>query len=409
MSEDDADEASGAEATSGAEDGVMRILLVLGSSAGGVGTHVKSIAGEFARAGHSVVIAGPEAANEQFGFAEVADYRRLEVPAQLSPADRRSVSELRAIIRDVRPDVVHAHGFRAALVAVLARGTRRPAGPGVVATWHNAVLGGGLRAKVLGLVERFIARRADLTLGASRDLVERALALGAPEARLMPVAAPRRVLDASGGVGGTSGGGGAVDGAGDSADVRGRLRGELGVGDDTTLVLTVGRVAPQKNFGLLIDAAEMLRGTPARFVVAGGADAAELETLERRIDKARLPIEFLGPRTDVGDLYRASDIFLLTSHWEARALVVQEAMAAGLPVVATAVGGVPELIDDAGILVQPGDGAPSGLSDAIRQLRADPARARELGDRARERAAGFPGEAEVAAMLLAVYAEALIR
>lgn len=397
--------------------GPRRILLVLGSSAGGVGTHVRSIAREFTGAGHQVIIAGPEAANEQFGFDEIAGYRQLEVPARLSFADRAGVTRLRAIIDDERPDVVHAHGFRAGLLAVLAV-ARTPDRPLLVTTWHNAVLGGGVRAGVLGLVERFIARRADVTLGASRDLVERAGRLGAADARLAPVAAPGRVIAAAGtdGSAGQDVSAGAAEPAGPAlGTVRANLLAELGADDDAAIVLTVGRVAPQKNFGLLIDAAALLGESPqagerpTRFVIAGGADAGELATLEQRIDKLRLPVDFLGPRDDVAALYGAADVFLLTSRWEARALVVQEAMAAGLPIVATAVGGLPELIGDAGVLIEPGPDAARDVAETLRALLSDAVRRRELGSRARERAAEFPDEAEAAAQILAVYADAVRR
>ena len=78
----------------------------------------------------------------------------------------------------------------------------------------------------------------------------------------------------------------------------------------------------------------------------------------------------MGARTDVSDWLRAADVFVLTSRWEARALVVQEAMAAGLPVVVTRTGGLPELVGDAGSLVAVGD--PAAVAAEVDRLLADP-------------------------------------
>jgi glycosyltransferase involved in cell wall biosynthesis len=90
---------------------------------------------------------------------------------------------------------------------------------------------------------------------------------------------------------------------------------------------------------------------------------------------------------------RRADVFALTSEWEARALVVQEAMAAGLPVVATAVGGLPGLLGGTGVLVEPGD--PEALADAVDELLGDPRRRADLARAAQERHRELPTESDV--------------
>ena len=99
----------------------------------------------------------------------------------------------------------------------------------------------------------------------------------------------------------------------------------------------------------------------------------------------------------------AADVFALASTWEARALVVQEAMASGLPVVATAVGGLPGLLGGTGLLVAPGD--PVALADAVDRLLGDPEFAAGLARAARGRFAGLPTAAEVVSATAERYAE----
>ena len=133
------------------------------------------------------------------------------------------------------------------------------------------------------------------------------------------------------------------------------MRAELGDAD-RPLVVAVGRLAPQKDYDTLLDAVGRLADGDSRSrwsLVAG--DGPEHDRLQRVIDGRGLAVRLLGHRADVPDLLAAADVYVLTSTWEARALVVQEAMRAGVPVVATAVGGVPELVGALPSLVPPGD------------------------------------------------------
>ncbi|MEH0846063.1 glycosyltransferase, partial [Micromonospora sp. CPCC 205711] len=159
------------------------VVLLLASSTGGVGQHIRSVARQMAAAGVSVLVCGPATTQEQFDFTGVgARFAPVEIPASPTPTDARAVVALRRALAAEQVQVVHAHGLRAGLVAVLAR----PAAP-LVVTWHNAVLAGGLRGQFSRLAERTVARSARVALGASADLVERAAALGAADARLAPV------------------------------------------------------------------------------------------------------------------------------------------------------------------------------------------------------------------------------
>jgi glycosyltransferase involved in cell wall biosynthesis len=150
-------------------------------------------------------------------------------------------------------------------------------------------------------------------------------------------------------------------------------------------VVAVANLRPEKGHDVLIDAAvEVLRQVPdAEFEVVGGGP--ELDTLVTRAEtrQVRRAFTFLGHREDVAARLARADIFVLPSRSEAFPNAVLEAMAAGLPIVASGVGGICELIDDdrTGLLVPAGD--PHALADRLRLLMTDPARAIRLGNAAR--------------------------
>ena len=362
----------------------LRILLVLGTSTGGIGQHVRSLAGGLSSRGHQVVVTGPPATDTLFGFSGIP-VRFVPSPIGTTPGPRDLVTA-RAVAGWVSgADVVHAHGFRAASVALTAgsgrgwpvAGVRRGDVP-LVVTWHNQVLARGARGLLMRRVERAVARGANLNLGASADLVRQAQQDGG-RAELGPVAAPAMPPP--------------------ERD-RSTVRAELGVGD-APLVLAVGRLHRQKDYPTLLAAMAAMPPGPPRPVLAIAGDGPEQAHVRRLAQSLDVDVRLLGRRGDVSDLMAAADVFALSSVWEARALVVQEAMQAGLPVVATAVGGVPDLVEGAALLVPPGDA--QALCDSLRSLLDDPDYATALAARARAVAARWPDEDAVVARVLAAY------
>ena len=307
----------------------------------------------------------------------------MEITTVRPSEDFATVRALRSALRSA--DVVHAHGLRASSLTALAVGRRRPERVPFVATWHNALLGSGVRRRVMTGLEVLSARRADVTLGASADLVERAARLGAPDARLLPVAAP------------------AMPPARRAGD---EVRAELGI-NSRPLILAVGRLAPQKDYDTLLDAVAAWQDRSPRPAVVVAGEGPERPRLQRAIDARHLDVQLLGHRDDIPDLLAAADVYVLTSRWEARALVVQEAMRAGVPVVATAVGGLPELADDAAVLVPPADA--EAVARAVASLLDHDGRRAELARRARERALTWPDEDDTARAVAATYREVLER
>jgi glycosyltransferase involved in cell wall biosynthesis len=364
----------------------LRVLLVLGTSTGGIGQHVRSLVDRLVRQGHHVVVCGPAETEELFGFtATGARFIPTAIGTRLGPQDLAVARRLRGWVRGA--DVVHAHGFRAGLVALAAGAGRRPAGrrrPPLVVTWHNQVLATGLAGAVMHSAEAVVARGATVSLGASADLVRQAQRWGG-QARLGAVAAPRPepvMRD------------------------RASVRDELAVGA-SPVVLAVGRLHPQKDYPTMVRALAELASRPAAPVLVVAGDGPDEESVRALAAELGVEVRLLGRRQDVSDLMGAADLLVVSSVWEARALVVQEAMQLGLPVVATDVGGLPELVGDDALLVQRRE--PHALATAVAQVLDHPAEAAARAERARARAQSWPDEDAVAAQVEGVYREVVDR
>ena len=360
-----------------------RVEIVLATSTGGVGRHVRDLAAALASAGTEVTVNGPAETERLFGFtAAGAGFAPVEISTAPHPVrDARAWRRLAGRTRTA--DLVHAHGVRAGALAALAP---RPADAPLVVTWHNAVLATG-PARVLGTgLERLVARRADMSLAVSADLVARIRRLGGTDARLAPVGS--RHLGAP-------------------ARSREDVRAELGAGPGG-LVLAVGRLHPQKGYPTLLAAAALLARRDPAPVVAIAGDGPSRGELEAAISATGVPVRLLGRRDDVADLLAAADVVAMPSVWEGSPLAAHEALLAGRPLVATAVGGVPDLLaHGAGVLVPAGDA--EALAGEIGRLLDDPAAAAALAERGLRRAADWPDADETVRRVRAVYAELLGR
>lgn len=292
-------------------------------------------------------------------------------------SDPAAVAALRAACAGA--DVVHAHGLHAAVRAALAIGGRRIP---LVVTWHTRAHAEGARRSLLHLLERRAVRAAAVVLATSSDLVDRARARGARDARLAPVAAPRPPLP-----------------AGPPAD---KVRAELGA-VERPLIVALGTLVPHHGYDTLLDAAAawcLLDPVPLVAVVGEGRERA---ALRRRITAEGLPVELLGDRPDAAALLAAADVAVLPSRWESRSTVAQQALRAGVPLVATAVGGTPELVGDAAVLVPYADAA--ALAAEVARLLGDPAERDRLAAAGARQAASWPTEDDTVAQVLCVYDE----
>jgi glycosyltransferase involved in cell wall biosynthesis len=290
------------------------------------------------------------------------------------PQDPRWVGRVVDLVRRDRIDVVHVHS---PMVAAAVRPALRllPRRPRLVYTEHNS------------WADYATATRVANHLTYRLDDVQVAVSSAARDS--VPPPARRRVEPLVHGI--------ELDRVRSLRPGRARARQELGVGADAVVVGVVANLREQKNYPLMLDAAVLvLRRLPdVRFVSLGhGPLAAELE---RRRDRLGLGdrFRFLGHVPDAPRLMAGFDLLALSSDVEGLPVALMEALALGLPVVATAVGGLPQVVDDrVGRLVPPG--RPDLLADAVVELAADQSLREELGAGAVERAERFDARRAVA-------------
>ncbi|MGH3200196.1 MAG: glycosyltransferase family 4 protein [Streptosporangiaceae bacterium] len=373
----------------------MKVAFVLGTSTGGTARHVRMLAGGCAARGVPAEVFGPAQTERDFAFSAVAHVGFTPVDIADRPRvrhDLRAIARLRRLISAWRPDVVHAHGLRAGALTAIAAAFIRPGvyhpRPALVVTVHNAPAAGGVTGAIYRVLELIVTRRADSVLCVSPDLEERMRAAGARRAgrALVPAdPAPSTALAPS-----------------VSAETRAALSLPGDPDPGRPVVLAVGRLASQKGFGPLIEAAALwgdMRPEPLLVIVGQGPLEAELKSQAARL---QVDARFPGHREDVPALLAAAAVFVLPSVWEGQPLIVQEALRAGVPVVATRVGGTRELTgEDAALLVPPGD--VKGLADAVRAVLTDPALAARLRKAAADRARTLPDEGDAVTAALHEY------
>ena len=282
---------------------------------------------------------------------------------------RRSSMDLLAwrdavkLLRGGGIDILHAHKFGSnAWAAVLGSLARTPV---VIAHEHTWSFQGRPWRKAID--RRLIAPRVDAFLTVSREDRRRMIELERID--------PDKLIFVPNGIP-TPGERGGRD-----------VRAELGIPPEAPVLGVVGALRPQKAHDVLLDAVMMLRGKLTGLTVLIVGDGTERPGLERRIERCGLggTVRMLGRRTDVADVLHALDVAVSSSDFEGTPLSVLEYMEAGLPIVATQVGGVPDLIThgEHGLLVEPRDAG--ALAAAVEQLLADPRTAAEMGERARKR------------------------
>lgn len=356
----------------------LRTVQVLGGGNAASSVHVRSLAAGLVARGVRVTVCAPAEADHTYGFTGVgADH--VHVPRSSDPG---SVAALRAACTDA--DLVHAHGLHASFRTVLALSGRPTP---LVVTWHDRARADGPRAHFLRVLERRVVKAATVVLGTTSALVDRARRTGARDARLAAVSLPGTRTPPQ---------------PEDPDRLRSKVRAELGA-MGRPLLLAVGSLERHRGYTALLDATyAWSRLDPVPLVVIAGEGPLRGE-LQRRIEAEDLPVRLIGRRDDVPDLLSAADLALLPSRWEARSPFAQEALHARVPLVATGVGGIPELVGDAAELVPYGNAR--ALADAVLRLLDDPDRRELLRQRGARQAATWPTEDETVAQVLSVYDE----
>ncbi|MFJ5999962.1 glycosyltransferase family 4 protein [Streptomyces sp. NPDC092370] len=358
----------------------LRTVQVLGGGNATSSAHVRSLAAGLVARGVKVTVCAPYEADRAYDFSGVGA-NHVHVPRSSDPV---SVAALRAACANA--DLVHAHGLHASFRTVLALSGRRVRTP-LVVTWHDRAHADGARAHMLRVLERRVVKASTVVLGTTSALVDRARLTGARDARLAAVALPgsRRPPDPD-----------------DPDRLRPKVRAEIGA-IGRPLLMAVGSLDRHRGYDVLLDAARAWRRLdPVPLVVIAGEGPLRAE-LQARIEEEGLPVRLIGRRDDITDLLAAADLALLPSRWEARSVLAQEALHARVPLVATEVGGIPELVGDAAELVPYGDA--KALADAVVGLLGDRARRELLTARGARQAATWPTEDETVAQVLSVYDE----
>jgi len=277
---------------------------------------------------------------------------------------RGYLSEARAVLalaRRLGINVIHTHGYRPDLVvgaaAVLA-------GLPWVSTAHGFT-SESRRMRAYEALQRFWWRAADVVLAVSRPLHQRIIEAGVKPTRvhLVPNAVPEVARVA-----------------------RDEARRRLGIETDAPLVAWIGRLSTEKGPDLALAAwAVMAPPRPSLVIIGDGPERAPLEAARLTMGLTK-DVVLLGTRADVREILPAFDLLLLSSRTEGTPMVLLEAMHAGVPIVATCVGGVPDLLGtDAGMIVPLGDAA--AMADAVVEILADTALAARLASAAEARMA----------------------
>jgi glycosyltransferase involved in cell wall biosynthesis len=366
------------------------VLHVIRPAAGGMKNHLRALLRGMARKGVRVLAAGPEplvSALREDGFA----VRAVEIePGFRVERQLAAVWRLARLAREHRVAVLHTHGAAAALVACPA--ARLAGVPVAIVTAHGSPrLGSPWRQRAGVAAQRAALRLADRVIAVADCLRAELLTLG--------LAQPERVVTVHNGIA-PAGFEARADGA--------ALRAALGLPPGRPVIGIVARLAPQKGVEHLVRALAQLDrdGRGATLLVAG--DGPLRDRLENEARELGVVAVFLGYRGDVAEILGALDVFVLPSVTEGLPLVVLEAMAAGCPVVATRVGGIPEAVRDGetGWLVPPAD--PDALARAIHHALGDRARAAAYAAAGRERVRRLFTAERMVEKTLAVYREALL-
>jgi glycosyltransferase involved in cell wall biosynthesis len=372
----------------------LTVSYVLGTTSGGTGPHVAMLAEGGAARGAAVTVFGPASTRRFFhdhrefpagpggAAARSWEFVPVEIADRPRPLrDAAALLRLRRLLSRAAPDVVHAHGLRAGALTALALAGAPGRRSALLVTVHNAPPSAGLASGVYAVLERIVARRADAVASVSGDLAARMRRLGARDAGRALVPATAAVAPA--------------------ADAVAKARQDLG-GAGRPVVFAAGRLTAQKGFGtLLAAAARWQRHDPVPLLVIAG-DGPLAGPLHDQARSAGVAAAFLGQRGDMPALLACADVVVLASSWEGQPLIVQETLRAGRPLVATRVGGVPELTgEDGALLVAPGD--PVGLASAVLAVLDDPERSARLSAAALARAAALPDEAAAVDAALALY------
>jgi len=351
----------------------LRVAQVVRPAEGGIRRHVSLLTATLSRTEFKSTVYAPSAFTlEAVGGVVAANVIPVDIaPVTSAGRDMRAIIALARCLRGTA-DIVHAHGLRAAFIGVSAA---KLAGIPVVFTAHNVPPRPGRLQK---LIVSLISAQSDAIITVSEAIAQQFVELGCAKSKLHVIPNGIQLARYSGVVPGE--------------------RAALGVREDDPVVIYVGRLSPEKGVRVLLDAFTLVKKsipTVQLLIVGSGPDEAELRSSAL---KTRSDIHFTGNRDDVPQLMAAADVVAIPSFTEGQGIVAIEAMASGIPVVASRVGGLVETIQDGvtGMLVSPHSA--QELATAIETLLLDDEGAKRMAAAGSRRAASFTIEAMVEAI-----------
>jgi glycosyltransferase involved in cell wall biosynthesis len=349
---------------------------------GGPALHVAYLTAGLAERGYETTLVAGSLARGEDSMAFVADelgieVRRIdELHRDISPLrDAAAVVRLARLIRRERPQILHTHTAKAGAVgrlAALLAGSARP--PIVVHTFHGHVLSGyfdPVRTAGFRLLERLLARTSTALVAVSPQVRDDLVALGvAPRERFVVVRLGIELAER----------------VAPNDDVRDETRRVLGIGADRFVVGWIGRMTGVKRTEDVLEAFRRLRDSGVDACLCMVGDGPDRDAVERRAHELGVMRDtlFLGYQEEVARFYAAFDAVVLPSINEGTPVTAIEALAAGRPVVATRVGGLPDVVREGkdGFLVPAG--ATDELAERLGRLAGDPELRKRMGAAGRD-------------------------
>ncbi|MGQ9671488.1 MAG: glycosyltransferase family 4 protein [Desulfosoma sp.] len=351
---------------------VLRIIARL--NIGGPAIHVVYLNARLDPARfESLLVSGTENPGEgsMLDYALFHGVQPIVVPeivgeATFKPRDLKALAKLYRLIQREQPQIVHTHTAKAGFLGRLAARMARV--PVILHTYHGHVLHGyysPFKTHLLRWMEKALARITDGIVAVSVQVKNDLVAYGIASADKITVISLGFDLDPFL----------------SCQQYKGAFLRELGLDDSTPLVGIVGRIFPIKNHRLFLESAAIVssKAPAARFVIVGDGNLrSEMENCARELGISERVI-FTGWRRDMPSIYADLDVLVVSSNNEGTPVSAIEAMAAGRPVVATRVGGLPDIITDSenGYLVPPRD--PEALAGAVLRLLQEPELASRMG------------------------------
>jgi glycosyltransferase involved in cell wall biosynthesis len=274
--------------------------------------------------------------------------------------DRKTIAQIRKFIKKNEIGIIHSHGYKSNLYSFFAS---LGLSTNLVATCHNW-LGDDSKMKLYASLDRFILRRFNNIIAVSEPVKKRVIDSGVPF---------RKVGIVQNGI--------SLDRF-DPMQRTNNVRSALGISDDRIVIGSVGRLSAEKGHGNLLSISNDIVEKHPKCVFLIVGDGILKQDLQREYD---FPfVIFTGARNDVHELYRCMDIFVLPSLTEGLPMVLLEAMASKLPIIASNVGAIPTVIKNgsSGLLVEPGD--TESLKKSLLYLLENPEKAKKLGQKANQ-------------------------